>query len=273
MKKISFRKPFPSWAALRLIAVLVFVVLTTRPVSAGQSPDTADPLLSSSHYTLVGIARFGGISYASLLDWQTGNHFLLSTDKKSELDVTLVSVRTFDDSSGPAAIIEKDNVSVLVKLESGISLASSGLISSPALFTQPSPAPNIPQPGSSDVSKLKPPPGAKLPLVFQEVDPNKMTLTDEQKTTLKQLRQDFINAVNGTGTGGASAGANASALSSNPSANANIPVAASQNASTSDRQLQNWITAQEHSDEMFRMLYGYQAFNAYTESSSYPSQP
>jgi hypothetical protein len=100
-----------------------------------------------------------------------------------------------------------------------------------------------------------------------------MTLTDEQKATLKQLRQDFINAVNGTGGGGAIADASAPASSNSPSANANIPVASSQNATTADQQLQNWIRAQEHSDEMFRMLYGYQAFNAYTASSSYPTGP
>jgi len=272
MKDILFRKGSPVGSTVRLGVALFFSFLTAFRVSA-ESSDAVESSLTSSNYTLVGIAKFDGISYASLLDGQTGGHFLLSTDKKSDLDVTLISVRTYDDASGPAAIIEKDNVSVLVKLESGISLASSGLISSPALFTQPSSVPNNPQSGSPDISKLKPPPGAKLPLVFQEVDPNKMTLSDEQKATLKQLRQDFINTVNGVGVGNAIADVSASALASNLSANANIAVAASQNASTGDRQYQNWIAAQEHSDEMFRMLYGYQAFNAYTESSSYPTAP
>ena len=273
MKQPLVRQEVPLRFTSRILAALVFVALTAHGALGDQAPDRADPLLSSSNYTLVGIAKFDGISYASLLDRQTGNHFLLSTDKKSELNVALSSVRTDYDPSGPAAIVEKDSVSVIVKLESGISLASSGLVSSPALFTQPSLAPNTPQSGSLDFSKLKPPPGTKLPLVFQEVDPNKMTLSDEQKATLKQLRQDFINTVNGVGVGNAIADVSASALASNLSANANIAVAASQNASTGDRQYQNWIAAQEHSDEMFRMLYGYQAFNAYTESSSYPTAP
>ena len=259
----------PCRAVTRFAATLLVAFLSLHPAMANESFEATGPSPASFPYTLVGIAEFDGISYASLVDRQTGNHFLLSTDKKSELDVALISVKTYDDSAGPAALIEKDTETVLVKMGSGISLSPSFFSSSVSLVSQVNAVQNIPRPDTTSAGNLHPPPGGTLPLVFQEVDPRKMTLTDEQKATLKQLRQDFISAVNGTSAETASTQTSASSSSGNP----NSPAALGQIPTTANQQLQNWINAQEHSDEMFRMLYGYQAFNAYTASSSYPVGP
>jgi hypothetical protein len=273
MHQLSLRKALLPRLTGRIFVPLIVVILTWHQAAADPSIAAVGSSPSASRYTLVGIARFEGISYASLLDQQTGDHFLLSTDKKSEFDVALASVRTDDDPSGPGAIILKDNVSVLIKLESELSVASSDSSTPAVVVGQPYPAQKIPRPGSARAGALEPPNGGKLPLVFQEVDPQKMTLTDEQKATLKQLRQDFINAVNGPGATSPTSNAKGQTSASSPGENAGSTATATSTPTTSDQQLQNWTAAQEHSDEMFRMLYGYQAFNAYTESSSYPTGP
>ncbi len=66
---------------LRLMAALTLAFLS--------HPALADDSSGAFSYTLVGIAEFDGISYASLVDQQTGDHFLLTTAKKSELDIVL----------------------------------------------------------------------------------------------------------------------------------------------------------------------------------------
>jgi len=264
MHRTSLREMIPVLIANRILATLVFAFLFPHRAAADDSPNVTGSLPTSFSYELVGIARFDGVSYASLVDPQTGYHFLLSTVTQSEQGIVLTSVQTNDDPSGPSAIIQKDGVSVLVALDAGISLAPASQPSSAALDNSASG--NL-HGNSVSFRNLKPPPGATLPLIFQEVDPKKMTLTDEQKATLNQLRQDFIKAVNGTSPG------NANGQATSPSTNSNNLVATSQNATTGDQQLQNWESAQEQSDERFRMLYGTQAFLAYQESSSYPAAP
>jgi hypothetical protein len=243
------------------MCALALGLLLAPHAVASEPPDETARSVASFHYTLVGIAKFEGVSYASFIDERTGDHFLLSTQNKSDREVTLTAVHTQDDPSGTAAIVLSAGVSLLLGFEAAV-VAPSDLASSV------NPASNLPRPGSTAVSELKPPPGATLPLVFAEVDPRKMTLTDDQKATLSRLRQDFIKAVKGTDPATTSAAPATPADSASPS-----PATNPSSPSPTDTALPTWETAQEKSDEEFRMLYGTQAFLAYQESSSYPSAP
>jgi hypothetical protein len=256
------------------LALPVLALVMGLRASADDTPDESASTPPSFHLTLVGISRIDGISFANLLDQQTGNHFLLSTDRKSDFDVTLTSVQTGEDPTGPSATIQKDGVTVLVKLESDVSLDASNFTSSFSQIAPFQPAPVRPR-TTSILGGLTLPPGATLPLVFQEVDPKKMTLTDDQKETLNRLRQDFIRAVNGTTPSQGTV--NDPTTRSNGNAPATVAATSSPvadpSAASGDQTLQKWIDAQEQSDDKFRTLYGTQAFVQYQESSSYPTPP
>ncbi len=98
----------------------------------------------------------------------------------------------------------------------------------------------MPTANRSRAANLTPPPGATLPLVFQEVDPRKMTLTDEQKAGLNQLRQEFLDHLNAKSAGNSDA--NAASLASDARGSDS---AAGGNSPAGDQPLQNWIAAQK----------------------------
>ncbi len=144
-------------------------------------------------YSLVAVARYDGISYASLVDNRTREHFLLST-KNPARGLVLTQVTPDWDASGVSAVIRQNGESLL--LQPGPDNTS--------LFNSPS---NSPVPAAAQASsespmapRLKPPPGAALPLVFQPVDARALHLSPEQQEIIDRLRHDFISAVGETGT-------------------------------------------------------------------------
>jgi len=108
--------------------------------------------------------------------------------------------------------------------------------------------------GAVSSAAPKPPPGATLPLVFQAVDPQKLNLTDEQQKTLNQLRADFAAAVNGNGS-------NANTATTTPDTTS--ASSDTQSAADAAQQLKNWRLAQQQSNDLFKMQFGWQAFNSY----------
>ena len=254
-----------SQPARRILTALAFALLFSHPAVAG-IPSDAPP--ASFPYELVGIARYDGVSYASIVDPQNGYHFLLSTISRSPLGLVLVSVATGQESS-PSATIQKDGVSIILGLGETVSLDAAASVA-PPLPASIAAVQGVPPGIPARINYPKPPPGATLPLVFQEVDPTRMTLTAEQKATLNQLRQDFISDLAGASSATSSAtNATSPGATSSPETS---PAGGNPN-STSNAQYQNWRAAQDKSDATFRMLFGTQAFNAYTESSSYPTSP
>jgi hypothetical protein len=84
------------------------------PFSVASAEDEGGP--SSPDYSLVGIAQFDGVSYASLVNKQTQEHFLVASDKPNE-GFTLTSVTRGHDPSGTLAVLQKDGQSMTLKLE------------------------------------------------------------------------------------------------------------------------------------------------------------
>jgi len=203
-----------------------------------------------SRLTLVGIAEVDGVTYASLYDAANGKHFLTSS-KDAYNGLELVSV-----ASPESATIRQDGQTFLLRLS-----WPSGAV--PVADETPAPvAQIIPLPGSVEATAPKPPEGAKLPLVFQTGDLAKLNLSDDQKTAISRLRQQFVAAVGG----GSAAPVTSTVPTVAPQDSAvtsplgtSSPVAAT--PAVTDPPYQNWLTAQEKSDAEFVMLFGQEAFN------------
>jgi hypothetical protein len=94
-----------------------------------------DSTSTSPDYSLVGIAEIEGISYASLIDKQSQEHFLLCSDKPAR-GLTLISIKHGQNIADNSVIIQKKNgESITLKLE--------------ATASTPSVIPLIPMPGST----------------------------------------------------------------------------------------------------------------------------
>ncbi len=116
---------------------------------------TAEAAPESSDYSLVGIAQFDGVSYASLIDKQNNQeHFLLSSDKPSK-GITLVSVTRGHGPSDTLAVIQKAGQSITLKLEqpalapAAAANGAPGMPPNAAGLTPGVITPQIPMPGAS----------------------------------------------------------------------------------------------------------------------------
>ena len=162
----------------RSILILVFatgLMLTAKPVGADDSAApgagfpasryetlwtkspfsvaTAEAAQESPDYSLVGIAQFDGVSYASLIERQNQEHFLISTDKPTR-GITLSSITRGKDGSDTTAIVQKDGQPLTLKLEQApvvpMAVMNPGMPPVPNI-QMPMPgvvAPQIPMPGS-----------------------------------------------------------------------------------------------------------------------------
>lgn len=78
---------------------------------------TAEAVQESPDYMLVGFAaKIDGISYASLVERQNNEHFLISTDKPTR-GLTLTSLTRSQDGTDTYATVLKDGQSITLKLE------------------------------------------------------------------------------------------------------------------------------------------------------------
>jgi hypothetical protein len=223
-------------------------------------------------YSLAGIARIDGISYASFIERPTKKTVLLSPGNSVE-GWTLLSVAGENDSSGPSVIIQKDDVALQLIVDSFTSEFVPRRVSIQSLARQ-----TVPVSSLDFVLPPTPPSGGALPLIFQPIDPQKinLNLSAEDVQVINQLRRDFVKAVNGTSqattsvasansatdnsTGaqltGNDAGANAQSVSGTSASGQTMPA----------QQLKAWKRAQNESDQLLRTLLGWQGFSEYQQS-------
>jgi hypothetical protein len=87
---------------------------------------TPDAVADSPDYSLVGYAvNINGVSYASLVEKQSGEHFLVSTDK-SVRGLRLTSITRNPNSLDTYAVVQKDGQTITLKLERGPAAAAQG---------------------------------------------------------------------------------------------------------------------------------------------------
>jgi hypothetical protein len=86
---------------------------TKSPFAVATAETVGD---TSPDYYLVGIAVIDGVSYASVIERQNQEHFLISTDKPSR-GLTLTSINRSRDGTNTYAVVQKDGQSMTLKLE------------------------------------------------------------------------------------------------------------------------------------------------------------
>jgi hypothetical protein len=119
---------------------------------------TSEAAPESPDYSLVGIAQFDGISYASLIEKQNQEHFLISSDKATK-GLTLLSITRGHDGGDTLAVVQKDGEQITLKLEqlpAGPVTGAGALPGMPPVNSVPMPGtqtPQIPMPGAAVPSR------------------------------------------------------------------------------------------------------------------------
>jgi hypothetical protein len=202
-----------------------FAVATTEPA--------AD---ASSDFTLVGTARFDGVSYASLIDNKKQQHLLLST-RNSDQGLTLVSINSTQDAPASAIITENGKSLRLVLSQAASSSLAPHVTYSPVASVM-SMAPGV----APDPSCPPPPASGRIPLLFQALASANVPLNADQKDRISQLRQDFVAELG-------------------PYPNPNDP-----------SYQKRWQQAQTQADDSMRAILGQDKFTAYEISAMQSAQ-
>jgi hypothetical protein len=118
-----------------------FAVATVEEDEGPESPD----------YSLVGITtNIEGISYASVIEKQKNEHFLISTDKATR-GMTLTSITIGHNGSDTYAIVQKDGQPITLKLEQGPPMATANSNMPPVNISPPGGiASPLPMPGTGN---------------------------------------------------------------------------------------------------------------------------
>jgi hypothetical protein len=142
-----------------------YETLWTKSPFAVATPEAA---AGSPDYQLVGIARFDGVSYASLIETQSQQHFLLSSETPAR-GLTLISITRGQGSSGNQAVVQKDGQPITLVQDTSNSgpVAMSG----PPPNAMPQP---LPMPGAGGAVFTQPPmpPPFRRRLPFIRLPPN-----------------------------------------------------------------------------------------------------
>jgi len=102
----------------------------------------------SPDYSLVGIAQFDGVTYASLIDKKNQDRILVATGKPAN-GLTLVSVTRGHDANGTTAVLQKNGQTITLKLEQAAAVATNGMPGgAPSPQGAPPAIPMLPMPGS-----------------------------------------------------------------------------------------------------------------------------
>jgi hypothetical protein len=96
---------------------------------------TPDAPSTSADYQLVGMAQFDGVSYASLVDRQTQEHFVLASDKPVK-NLTLISIS--HGASGALAVIQRNGETLTLKQEEAPAVTAPAPDSTPPRILNPS---------------------------------------------------------------------------------------------------------------------------------------
>ena len=104
---------------------------------------TAEAVADSPDYSLVGVTQLEGVSYASIIEKQNQDHFLISSDKANK-GLTLKNITRSHGTSGldTFATVEKDGQILTLKLEAlpaGVPAAGA-----PGIPAMPGAAPGVP---------------------------------------------------------------------------------------------------------------------------------
>ncbi len=114
---------------------------------------------SSPDYFLVGIANIDGISYASVIERQNQEHFLISTDKANR-GMTLTSINRNHDGTSTYAVVQKDGQLLTLKLElppAGPPPGATPMVGNMNPLVAPGPmVPQIQMPGSGSMPGAPP---------------------------------------------------------------------------------------------------------------------
>ncbi len=129
---------------------------TKSPFAVASAETAATP---SADYSLVGIAQFDGVSYASLIDKGSQEHFLVSSDKPAR-GLTLVSVTNGRTSSDITVVLQRNGESITLKPEQGAVLPTMAA-NAPAIPPPPSPYAVQPSPYPGAPGEV---PGARPPI-------------------------------------------------------------------------------------------------------------
>ena len=92
-----------------------YEALWTKSPFAVETPEAGE---ESPDYSLVGVAQVDGIFYASLIEKQNQEHFLVSSDKPYK-GLTLTSISRGHDVNDTSAALMKDGQPITLKLETG----------------------------------------------------------------------------------------------------------------------------------------------------------
>jgi len=132
--------------------------LWTKSPFAVATPE-AGGVEASPDYLLVGIANAEGTSYASLIERQSQEHFLVSTDKPAR-GLTLVSITRGHNGSDTLAVFQKNGQTITLKLEQqAVAAATPG--APPGAMPQQIPMPGSGSaPGSGIITPQIPMPGS-----------------------------------------------------------------------------------------------------------------
>jgi len=116
---------------------------------------TADAVQESPDYSLVGIAEFDGVSYASLIERQSQEHFLISSDKPTR-GLILTTITRSHDGSDTYAVVQKDGQPITLKLEQApVAAATPGAPAAPPTIVMPGiMTPQIPMPGAANSTPM-----------------------------------------------------------------------------------------------------------------------
>jgi hypothetical protein len=140
-----------------------YETLWTKSPFAVATPEAAQ---SSPDYQLVGVARYNGVSCAGIIEVQTGQHFLLSSDKPTH-GLTLISITPGQGQTGNQAVVQKDGQPLTLTQDvSAVAPVASGVnINAP-------PNELLPAPGAGAPSPLGQPPVPRRRLPLIRLPPN-----------------------------------------------------------------------------------------------------
>jgi len=123
---------------------------TKSPFAVATSEDAT---VTSPDYMLVGVSNIGGVFYASVIEKQNQEHFLVSSDKPTG-GMTLTAINRSHDDTGTYAVVQKDGQSLTLKLEQAPTAQPGGDVVANAppgqgqIMTPQISMPGAPQPGA-----------------------------------------------------------------------------------------------------------------------------
>jgi hypothetical protein len=116
---------------------------------------SAEAVPDSPDYVLAGIASFDGVSYASVIERKSNEHFLVSSDKPTR-GLTLTSINRGHDNADTTAVVEKDGQMITLKLEAMPTSAIGAVGGSNTATGGLPPIIQIPMPGAASTTGSAP---------------------------------------------------------------------------------------------------------------------